>query len=191
MLRIIEESQGGILRNFCQVCAVISNNEEAKGVRSALGKDVPALVVSSKGKSREQFESELLSQIDRWKPDYLILAGFMKVLSSQFVSKFPRRIINIHPADTNQHRGLNGYKWAFENKMEKTKITVHYVDENLDSGEIIRQRDVDLRGAHTEAEVSKRGFAVEHVFYSEVLRHVLCESRLSKAGDPSASLGMM
>lgn len=172
MLRIIEEAQGGILRNLCKVCAVISNNVEARGLRSALAKDVLALSVPSEGKSQDQFEDDLLKQIAQWQPDFIVLAGFMKILSSKFVSKFPRRIINIHPADTNEHRGLNGYKWAFQNKLPKTKITVHYVDEHLDAGEIIDQREVNLVGSSSEEEVKKRGLAVEHEFYSSVLRRV-------------------
>jgi phosphoribosylglycinamide formyltransferase-1 len=173
MLRIVEETQGGILRNLCKVSAVISNREEAEGVRSARVKDIPAITVSSKGKSVEQFEEDLLKQIERWNPDCIVLAGFMKILSPKFVQKFPRRIINIHPADTRAHKGLNGYKWAFENKLEETKITVHYVDESLDGGEIIAQRSVNLNGVRSESEVKKRGLAAEHEFYSKVLRGVL------------------
>lgn len=172
MLRIVEESQGGILRNLCKVCAVISNNSEARGIRSALAKDIPALSVSSEGKTQEQFEQELLKQIGQWEPDYIVLAGFMKILSPNFVAKFPRRIVNIHPADTKLHRGLNAYKWAFQNKLSKTTITVHFVDENLDAGEIIAQREVDLVGVRSEDEVKSRGLAVEHEFYSSVLRRV-------------------
>ncbi len=173
MLRIVEEAQGGVLRNLCKVCAVISNNAEAKGLRYALSKDLPACIVSSQGKALADFERELLKQVAQWSPDYIVLAGFMKILSPEFVSQFPRRIINIHPADTKEHRGLNGYRWAFENKLSKTKITVHYVDENLDSGEIIDQAEVDLVGAKSEEEVRKRGLAVEHVLYPKVLRKIL------------------
>lgn len=172
MLRIVEESQGGILRNLCKVCAVISNDSEAKGIRAALSKDIPAVVVNSDGKNQDLFENELLEKIKHWEPDYLILAGFMKILSPKFVKLFPKRIINIHPADTKNHRGLNGYKWAFESKLNSTKITVHFVDESLDGGEIIDQAEVDLIGIKSLEEVKKRGLAVEHEFYSLVLRRI-------------------
>jgi phosphoribosylglycinamide formyltransferase-1 len=173
MLRIVEESQGGILRLLCKVSAVVSNVAEVEGLRSARSKDITAVTVPSLGKSREDFEKDLFDKLQLWKPDYIILAGFMRILSADFIRKFPRRIINIHPADTNRHRGLNGYGWAFKNKLSKTKITVHYVDENLDAGEIIEQRDVDLSGVKSEEEVRKRGLAVEHEFYSQVLKKVL------------------
>jgi len=175
MLRIIDESQRGILSDLCEVALVISNNENAPGIHKASARNITALTVASKKKSQEQFESELWEHVRELKPDYVILAGFMKILSPSFLKKFPQRIINIHPADTRQHQGLNGYKWAFENKLPHTLITVHYVDEKVDGGEIIGQRFVDLRGAITEEEVMRRGLAVEHEFFSEVLKEVFSE----------------
>ena len=178
MLRIIEEAQGGILRSLCKVCAVISNKEDARGLRSAFSKDVPALALSSQGKSREEFERDLLAKVQQWSPDYIVLAGFMRILSPWFIEKFPRRIINIHRADTREHQGLAGYLWAFENKLKSTKITVHFVDESLDRGEIIDQVAVNLDGCQTSEEVTKRGLEVEHRFYSQVLRRLFSEEHV-------------
>lgn len=175
MLRIVEEAQGGILRSHCKVCAVISNDPKAKGLRQATLKDIPALCIPSQGLSRADFEHNLLSALKEWDPDFLILAGFMRILSPDFVSKFPRRIVNIHPADTKLHQGLHGYQWAFENKLKKTKVTVHYVNEDLDQGEIIDQEDVDLEKVSSEDEVIDRGLKVEHAFYSKVLKKVFAE----------------
>ena len=85
------------------------------------------------------------------------------------VQAYPNKIVNIHPADTKLHQGLHAYQWAFENKLEETKITVHYVEEGLDTGPIIGQKTVNLRGAKTLEEVEQRGLKVEHQFYSEML----------------------
>ena len=109
------------------------------------------------------------------QPDYVILAGYMKIIPPEIIKLFPKRIINIHPADTALHRGLHGYKWAFENNLKKTKITVHFVDEGLDTGEVIAKADVDLQGASSLKEVEKRGLAVEHKFYSECLKKIFTE----------------
>ena len=93
----------------------------------------------------------------------------MRILSDVFIKKYSGKIINIHPADTDLHQGLHAYEWAFNNKMQETKITVHYVNEGVDTGKVIARARVDLKGAKTLEEVEKRGLAVEHKFYSQVL----------------------
>lgn len=172
MLRIVEEAQTGILKNSCEVCAVIANNEQAGGLALARDMQVPTFVVPSRGQPQEVFENDLLQVLKSLDVDYLVLAGFMKILSGSFVSHYKRRIVNIHPADTRQHKGLYAYQWAFERKLPSTKITVHYVDDGVDTGEIIAQTDLDLKGAASLGEVEERGIAVEHQFYSKVLRSV-------------------
>ena len=96
----------------------------------------------------------------------------MKILSPDIIREFPKRIINIHPADTSLHQGLHGYDWVFEKKLETTKITVHYVDEGLDTGSVIGKKDVDISDCKTIEEVEQKGLKVEHKFYSECLREI-------------------
>ena len=107
------------------------------------------------------------------QPDYLVLAGYMRLISPGLIQRYRNRIINIHPADTALYQGAHAYQWAFDNKLETTKITAHFVDTGMDTGPVIAQREVDLRGAKSLAEVEQRGLRVEHVFYSEVLEKVL------------------
>ena len=82
----------------------------------------------------------------------------------------------VHPADTARHQGLHGYEWAFDQRLPATRITVHLVDEGLDTGRVLAQREVDLRGAETLAEVERRGLAVEHQLYPEALKTFLALS---------------
>ena len=96
----------------------------------------------------------------------------MRILSPGVIERYRNRIINIHPADTRAYQGIHGYEWAFEQRLEWTKITVHLVDEGVDTGRILAQRDVDLRGASTLDDIKQRGLRVEHALYSEVLRGV-------------------
>jgi phosphoribosylglycinamide formyltransferase-1 len=114
--------------------------------------------------------------LEGYEFDYIILAGYMRMLSADFVANFPHKIINIHPADTTQHQGLHGYEWAFENHLEETKITIHFVDVGLDTGKIIAQKTVDLKGAKTLEEIEQRGLAVEHQFYPETLYYLFDKS---------------
>ena len=180
MQAIAENVKFGILKNICEIKAVFSNNPEAAGLRIAESFGIPTHCLPSKGKKKSEYNSLLLRWLESQKPDLIILAGYMKVLTVEIIREFPHRIINIHPADTAKHQGLHGYEWAWENKLPETKITVHYVDEGLDTGEIIGQRSVDLTGVKSLDEVEKRGLQVEHEFYSECLKEILT------AKDPKA-----
>jgi phosphoribosylglycinamide formyltransferase-1 len=152
---------------------VFSDKKDAPGLKKAGKYSIKTASISAKGKSREEFDKEVINLLSKYNFDYIILAGYMRILSDIFVKKYAGKIINIHPADTNLHQGLHAYKWAFENKLPETKITVHYVNEGVDTGKIIAQKAVDLRGANTSEEVEKRGLAAEHEFYSLTLRELL------------------
>ena len=173
MQAIIRNARSGILKDICTIQSVFSNKENAAGLLITSELHIPTHVISSKGKKRKSYNTILLNWLQKQNPDFIILAGYMKVLSPEIIREFPKRIINIHPADTTQHQGLHGYDWAFENKLETTKVTVHYVDDGLDTGKIIGQRIVDLKGAETLEEVEERGLKVEHLFYSECLKKIL------------------
>ena len=175
MEAIARQVQDGILKDVCEIALVFSNKPQAKGLEIAKKFGLPVAVIPSKGKSREAFEREVLELLQPYRIDYVVLAGFMRILSPLFIRAYKNRIINIHPADTRLFQGVGGYEWAFENKLPSTKITVHFVDEGVDTGPIIAQREVDLRGADTLEEVERRGLAAEHEFYSQALRKVLME----------------
>jgi phosphoribosylglycinamide formyltransferase 1 len=183
MAAIVRSSQGGVLEPCCEVAVVVSDRQGAAGLRIARDLGVPVACVESCGKSRERFDAELLEVLEPRCVEYVVLAGFMRVLSAVFVRRFPGRIINIHPADTVLHQGLGGYQWAWERGLEQTAITVHQVDEGLDTGPAIARCPVDLRGAGSLAEVERRGLVVEHRFYVEVLRSVLDGSRALSAAE--------
>lgn len=170
LVAITENVKHGILQGKCIIQAVFSNKRNAAGLQKAEQFGIPTHVISSKA---ENYNFLLLDWLRSKHPDLIILAGYMKILPAEIVRAFPQKIINIHPADTKEHQGLNGYKWAWEKKLAETKITVHVVDEGLDSGKIIGQRVVDLRGAESLAEIEKRGLQIEHEFYSECIKLIL------------------
>ncbi len=169
LVAIAENVNNGILQGECIIQAVFSNKRNAAGLQKAEQFGIPTHVISKTG----NYNFHLLDWLRSKNPDLIILAGYMKILPAEIVRAFPQKIINIHPADTKEHQGLNGYKWAWEKKLAETKITVHFVDEGLDSGKIIGQRVVDLRGAESLAEIEKRGLQVEHEFYSECIKMIL------------------
>ena len=173
MLALVEAVHTGVLRGVAEVAVVFSNDPAAPGLASAAALGLPTAGFPSQGRKREEFDREVVATLQEYRPDYVVLAGYLRVLSPTFVRAFAGRIVNIHPADTHQHQGLHAYEWAFDNHLAETKITVHLVDEGLDTGPILAQRVVNLEGADTLAEVQRRGLAVEHVLYAETLRDLI------------------
>ncbi len=172
MKAIAEACQNGVLKGVANVRIVISNNLKAKGLETARAMNIPTAAIASKDKSRLEFDRALLRFLKEIDVDYIILAGFMRRLTKEFTDAYPQRIINIHPADTRQHRGLGAYEWAWENQLPDTKITVHYVNDKIDDGQIIAQANVDLNGVQSLAEVEARGLKVEHQFFAQALKTI-------------------
>ena len=173
MLALAEAVASGVLRGVAEVAVVFSNDPAAPGLDAAAALGLPTASLPSPGRKRADFDSEVVELLRLYRPDYVVLAGYMRVLSPTFVRAFAGRIVNIHPADTHQHQGLHAYEWAFEQRLAETKITVHLVDEGLDTGPILAQRVVNLKGADSLAEVQRRGLAVEHALYAETLRQLI------------------
>ncbi len=176
MKAIVEQCQNGILQGIVEPILVFSDQAEAAGLQYAQAQGISTATLSAKGLKRAEFDQKVLQLLEAYRPDYIILAGYMRILSPVFVQAYPQRIINIHPADTQQHQGLHGYQWAFEQQLPKTKVTVHFVDEGLDTGNIIAQTEVDLEGVNTVEEVERKGLAIEHQFYSKVLSQLFTQS---------------
>ncbi|MCK4978940.1 MAG: phosphoribosylglycinamide formyltransferase [Candidatus Delongbacteria bacterium] len=172
MQAIVRNIQSGILKDICTIQSVFSNKPNAAGLHKAIEFNIPTHVITSKGKKRTTYNAMLLDWLKKENPDFIILAGYMKILSSEIIREFPKRIINIHPADTSLHQGLHGYDWAFENKLITTKVTVHYVDDGLDTGKVIGKKDVNISDCRTIEEVEQKGLKVEHEFYSECLKKI-------------------
>jgi phosphoribosylglycinamide formyltransferase-1 len=191
MVALVHAVQGGVLRDLAEVAVVFSNKPDAPGLETAAALGCATASLSSQGRKRQEFDAEVVEVLRQYRPDYIVLAGYMRILSPTFIRAFAGRILNIHPADTHQHQGLHAYEWAFENQLVETKITVHVVDEGLDTGPVLAQHPVDLRGADTLAEVERRGLAVEHFLYADTLarliRGELPNLPVATAATPAAS----
>ena len=173
MMAVVEATKTGVLKGLAEVAVVFSNQPDAFGLEAAAALGCPVAALPSQGRKREAFDAEAAQLLQQYQPDLVVLAGYMRILSPAFIQPFAGRILNIHPADTQQHQGLHAYEWAFDSKLPETKITVHLVDEGLDSGPILAQQAVDLRGADTLAEVERRGLAVEHELYAQALADLI------------------
>lgn len=176
MKAIVKNTLTGILKEVCEVSVVISNKKEISGFLLARELGVKAECIESKGISRKAFEEKLLSCLKENLVDYIVLAGFMRILTPKVLNHYRMRVINIHPADTHLHQGIDGYLWAYQRGLDETKITIHYVDEGVDTGKIIAQRPLLLQGLKSLEEVIEKGLEVEHEFYSEVLLEVFLKA---------------
>ena len=171
-LAIAESIRAGRL-NGVEIAVVISNVAEAGGLQAAQEKSLPHAVFVSKGRKRAEHDADVIAALKQHDVDLVILAGYMRLLSPEFVAAFPNKILNIHPALLPAFPGLDGQTQAFEYGAKIAGCTVHFVDEHLDHGTIILQRAVpvlDTDDAHTLAE---RILVEEHLAYSEAIGRVV------------------
>jgi len=149
---------------------VISNNFKAKGLNYAKKFKIKKKILNFKNKKLS--EKKLLSILNINNIDMICLAGFMKILSSNFIKKFKGNILNIHPSLLPKYKGLNTYKRVLNNKEKYSGCTVHFVNSRLDSGKIILQKKVKISKKETEASLAKKILAQEHKLYPKAILKV-------------------
>ncbi len=176
---IIDSCKSGYIDG--EVAVVISNREDAYGRVRAREAGIPEFFVSHKGKSREDFEKELIEILDRYDVDLVALAGFMRVLSPFFVRHYFGRLMNIHPALLPAFPGINVQEKQWEYGVKIAGCTVHFVDEGTDTGPIIVQAAVPVYSDDTAEDVKNRILEQEHRIYPLAIR-LFAEGRLTIDG---------
>ncbi|HVT44466.1 MAG TPA: phosphoribosylglycinamide formyltransferase [Thermoanaerobaculia bacterium] len=158
-----------------EIVAVISNRPDALGLERARDAGLPAFIVDHRRfPTREAHEEQLVRILDEVKPHFIVLAGYMRMLSPSFVARYPRRIVNIHPSLLPAFPGLGAQAQALAHGARVSGCTVHFVDETLDDGPIIEQRAVEVLEDDTEETLSARILEQEHRAYVAALAR-LCE----------------
>jgi phosphoribosylglycinamide formyltransferase 1 len=159
--------------------AVISNEPDARGLEAAATHDIAAGVVDHRSYARrEDFEAALASKIDSSEPDLIVLAGFMRVLTPGFVTRYRGRLLNIHPSLLPAFPGLHTHQRALEAGVRIHGCTVHFVTPSLDAGPIVIQAAVPVLPGDTEDTLAARVLAEEHRIYPQAVRW-FCERRLT------------
>ena len=162
--------------------AVISNRPAAAGLAWAAARGIATRVVDHKAfASREDFDAALAQAVDAFAPDYLFLAGFMRILGAPFIGRYPRRILNIHPSLLPCFPGLDTHRRALEAGVKLHGATVHFVTPALDHGPILVQAAVPVLGGDTEEALAARVLAQEHRIYPQAARW-LAEGRVEFRG---------
>jgi phosphoribosylglycinamide formyltransferase-1 len=156
-----------------RIAVVISNRAEAAGLDIARERGIEAVVIPSKGKTREQHDAEVAAVLKEKQVDLVCLAGYMRLLSPWFIQQFPERVLNIHPSLLPAFPGLESQKQALEFGVKVTGCTVHFVDEQLDHGPILVQKAVPVLPEDNEHTLAARILEQEHVAYTEAINMVL------------------
>ncbi len=175
MLAIAEAVKNGLISDS-QVAVVISDKKDAEGLQRAKERNLETLAITRQGRTREEHDEEIVAELKRRNVGLVCLAGYMRLLSSNFVSAFPNRILNIHPSLLPSFKGLDAQRQAIEYGVMVSGCTVHLVDEDLDHGAIIAQKVVEVEVDDTAETLSARILEHEHRLYIEAVKKIVEEN---------------
>ena len=171
MVNLIDATRDG--RLDAEVALVISNIDSAPGIDRARERGVETIFINHRGRSREEHDDEMASELQKRSISLVCLAGYMRLVSPAFIRQFDNRVLNVHPSLLPAFPGLDAQRQALEQGVKVSGCTVHLVDEQLDHGPIIMQRAVEVRDDDTIESLSARILEQEHRVYPEAVGRVL------------------
>ena len=182
MAALIAATQSGKIAHS-EVAAVISDQTAAPGLQLAKDCGIETLIIERRGRSREEHDREMVAALRARKIDLICLAGYMRILSRDFIDAYRGRILNIHPSLLPSFAGLEAQKQALAHGVKVAGCTVHFVDETLDGGPIVAQRVVPVRPDDTVESLSERILQQEHELYPEAVATVLARVQATQAAN--------
>jgi phosphoribosylglycinamide formyltransferase-1 len=175
MVALADAVAQGTIPN-AEVAVVISDQPDATGLRKAAELGIETLAIERRGRARQEHDREVVDALKQREIDLVCLAGYMRIISSVFIDAYRGRILNIHPSLLPSFHGLNAQKQALDHGAKVSGCTVHYVDESLDLGPIIAQREVTICADETVESLSQKILVEEHQLYPEAVNIVLGRS---------------
>ena len=155
-----------------ELCCVLSNKKDAYGLKRACKANIDNFFVDHTNyPSREDFDRKLIGTLEKYKPDLVVLAGFMRILSPLFVNRYLGKLINIHPSLLPKYKGLDTHKRVLENSEEYHGVTVHFVDSTLDGGPICAQSSLKVETKDID-ELQRAIHELEHELYPWVIHQI-------------------
>lgn len=168
---LIDAIDNGRLK--ARISAVISDQPDAYGLTRADIHHISRLVIDyRKFKNRSEFDLALLESVNQFNPDYIVLAGFMRILGSDFVQAFENRIINIHPSLLPDYKGLDTHRRVLENGEEEHGVSIHLVTADLDDGPILLQGRFRIEAEDSIDDLQRKGHELEHRMYPTLLQWI-------------------
>jgi phosphoribosylglycinamide formyltransferase-1 len=155
------------------IAVVISNRRDAPGIAAARSSGFATEVIEPRGRKRAEHDAEIIASLKTHQVELVCLAGYMRLLSPEFVRAFPQRILNIHPSLLPAFPGLEAQRQALDYGVAVSGCTVHFVDEELDHGVIVLQKAVPVLAEDDEHTLAERILAQEHVAYAEAIKRVI------------------
>jgi phosphoribosylglycinamide formyltransferase-1 len=175
MVALIDAVQSGEIPDS-KVAIVISDKPNAGGLEKARARGVETLVIERRGRTREDHDGEIIAALRDRGVELVCLAGYMRLLSRDFIRAFDNRIVNIHPSLLPSFPGLNVQQQAIDHGVKISGCTVHFVNEDLDAGPIILQRAVEVKDDDTAETLAARILEKEHGAYVEAVRRIVTGS---------------
>lgn len=158
-----------------EIAVVLSNVPDAPGLKIAAEMGLPAIAIPSAGRKRAEHDAEMIARLHQHRVDLVCLAGYMRILTPEFVRAFPNQILNVHPSLLPAFPGLDAQVQALEFGARVAGCTVHFVDEAVDHGAIIVQRAVPVLDGDTPESLAARILEQEHLAYPEAIARVLSD----------------
>lgn len=173
---IIDASNENKLPN-CKIELLIVNKKEAYAVERAKKHNIAYRIIESKNKKREDFDHQMLEVLTKKKIEIIVLAGFMRILSKPFITRYKNRIINIHPSLLPLYPGAHAHRDVIQSGAKESGCTVHFVDEGIDTGPIIMQQAISIDKDDNEETLAAKILPLEHQIFPKAL-HLLTSKRL-------------
>ena len=177
---LIDATRAGKIPNS-EIVIVISDQTSAAGLQRAHDCGIETLAIERRGRSREEHDQEIVAALSARQTDLICLAGYMRILSREFIEAYRGRILNIHPSLLPSFPGLEAQKQALDHGATAAGCTVHFVDETLDGGQIIARREVSVVAGDTVETLSARILEQEHELYPEAVASVLARWQNGRA----------
>ncbi len=172
MAAIVDAVKSGQIPNS-EVAVIIGDKGNAEGLRKAKERGIETLVVEKNGRKRAEHDAEIAAELKKRNVELVCLAGYMRLLSPEFIRAFPDKILNIHPSLLPAFKGLDAQTQAIEYGVKFSGCTVHFVDESLDNGAIVAQTVVEVRDDDTAETLAARILEQEHALYVDAIAKIV------------------
>jgi len=180
MMALVEAVQSGSIPDS-EVAAIVSDKTSAEGLIKAKERGIETLVIARIGRPCEEHDAEIIFELKKRDVELVCLAGYMRLLSSEFIRAFPNRITNIHPSLLPSFKGLDAQRQAIYYGVKVSGCTVHFVDEDLDHGAIISQKAIEVSDDDTAESLAAKILEHEHALYVEAIKKIV-EGKVKTVG---------